>query len=750
MLFLLFSGCEMTSQAKGGKPTIKPGLIKKLQCNDKKDNDGDGYCDLTGCYIGRGKNKQWYNADSDCDNETDNKEGTDCVPSQEICDNAVDDDCDSLTDCNDIDCSSDPFCESQLWKGIIFSPIANNNNNHAIFLQDFEDMVITLSDTGINTIVFDITGVTGGAYDFNSTPRLDDHTPQAKSGFTFEESREMARISRENGMRIVVVLNFMTHQNYLMGQIYPEYMIPEPQWNSSISYGETRRVSYGVYSGDPYIPDGTPRAWYSKHSDNLNNAPFCCVDWALTTAATRDPFNNDYNAASFIMIDELIDAFTYEDQKPEAFHIGFDELKNWYDCPLECAGMSSAELFAKAINDTYDYLNANHPDVEVMVWGDMLYPGLGGGALRNTTDARDLISNDIIIADWRYSISPQWYDYDTDLFIPVEEFVSRGFRVWSTSWMKIPATEDFIWTQNWWSLSSDKPIGNLYSFWSSAVVPELRWNLLDIGSPTDGRVTAVAEAIESTIDLIGIEQCRGTDTYCGSYPDCENCNLQDGFFGEEFRNYYCNANACEYNAIILPTDYVSYWKFEGNADDENGVNNGAFMNTASIVDDVERGQVVSFTEYGDYVNIPGSPSTNITQDITISMWVKRYNLIGHVSYFNMRYTTNQGIMIYNNPILAFGNSSSVTSFYADSSLQEDTWHHIVGRRNGEVLNLFMNGVKQANTKNISGPTYFAYNPYISLGKWSGYQLNGSIDDVMIFNRALSDAEIGAIYNSQKS
>jgi len=33
-----------------------------------------------------------------------------CVPSAEVCDNGVDDDCDGFIDCNDSDCSGDPAC----------------------------------------------------------------------------------------------------------------------------------------------------------------------------------------------------------------------------------------------------------------------------------------------------------------------------------------------------------------------------------------------------------------------------------------------------------------------------------------------------------------------------------------------------------------------------------------------------------------------------------------------------------------
>ncbi len=68
--------------------------LNKPECSDRKDNDGDGRCDYSGCYIGRGKDKVWLNFDPDCTSTSDNSEA--CVPSLEICD-GKDNDCNPST-----------------------------------------------------------------------------------------------------------------------------------------------------------------------------------------------------------------------------------------------------------------------------------------------------------------------------------------------------------------------------------------------------------------------------------------------------------------------------------------------------------------------------------------------------------------------------------------------------------------------------------------------------------------------------
>jgi len=45
-------------------------------------------------------------------------------------------------------------------------------------------------------------------------------------------------------------------------------------------------------------------------------------------------------------------------------------------------------------------------------------------------------------------------------------------------------------------------------------------------------------------------ECAGTDTSCGSYPNCNNCNNNDGCYGNYYRNYYCKSNSegCKYTS----------------------------------------------------------------------------------------------------------------------------------------------------------------------------------------------------------
>ncbi|MBW2974976.1 hypothetical protein KY366_04635, partial [Candidatus Woesearchaeota archaeon] len=88
-LSLVLIGCGNNMVGEAKKTTIKP------QCNDRIDNDGDGYCDFltskTKCV------DKSIPGDPDCVSLDDNKESADCTPTQEVCDN-LDNDCDNLID----------------------------------------------------------------------------------------------------------------------------------------------------------------------------------------------------------------------------------------------------------------------------------------------------------------------------------------------------------------------------------------------------------------------------------------------------------------------------------------------------------------------------------------------------------------------------------------------------------------------------------------------------------------------------
>ena len=255
---------------------------------------------------------------------------------------------------------------------------------------------------------------------------------------------------------------------------------------------------------------------------------------------------------------------------------------------------------------------------------------------KDTAGATVNLNKNIIIADWIYGEGPNAPDRFNEvkkIYPSVGEFIDKGFRVWPTGWYDVQANTDFIWTGNMEQARTGKVMGHLYSTWANYIVDQMP-KLLDdpnyavpdsmAPSVSDKAVfRGIADSILQTANLIGLQQCRGTDYYCGTYPNCTDCTQKSGYYGSEFRQYYCNNNVVSYNVINFPSDYVAYWKFNGNTNDEKGQNNGTLQNGASIVTDATKGQVASFDGIDDFVKVPDSNSLDMGRgSLSISAWFK--------------------------------------------------------------------------------------------------------------------------------
>lgn len=79
---------------------------------------------------------------------------------------------------------------------------------------------------------------------------------------------------------------------------------------------------------------------------------------------------------------------------------------------------------------------------------------------------------------------------------------------------------------------------------------------------------------------------------------------------------------------------------------------------------------------------------------------------------------------------------------------DDTWYHVVGVRDGDSLKLYVNGVLERNSVCLGAFTPTNYNnETIRINYYCND--NSYIDDLRVYNRALSDSEILDIYNSTR-
>jgi len=199
-------------------------------------------------------------------------------------------------------------------------------------------------------------------------------------------------------------------------------------------------------------------------------------------------------------------------------------------------------------------------------------------------------------------------------------------------------------------------------------------------------------------------------------------------------------------------DFISHWKLNSNsgstAIDSESTNNGTITG-AQWVTGVE-GSALEFNGNSNYVSIPNASNLNLTQEITIMAWAKtRENKTakiaqkgdwdGHGIYQDNWNGWKCGIRMETNT------SHSIN--WGDGIPMFDEWYLITMTYDGTNLKLFVNG-QLKNSKSVSGNLKIN-NRVFSIGSDNGSQkfFNGSIDDVRIYGKALSQAEIQFIFNN---
>jgi len=207
---------------------------------------------------------------------------------------------------------------------------------------------------------------------------------------------------------------------------------------------------------------------------------------------------------------------------------------------------------------------------------------------------------------------------------------------------------------------------------------------------------------------------------------------------------------------------IAHWKLDGNANDSVGSNHGTLMNgpawTTAQIDGA-----LSFDGFNDYVDCGNDSTLDITNSLTISAWVKLDTTVGNRLIVGK--DDNTGGRAYDLYFLnstEFGievHKTDTSSTRLDSGGLHPTtgqWCHVVGTYEyvadgTSIMKLYVNGTPDKNLSNAVGPIQ-ATTAELNIGRrsFSGAEayFNGTIDDVRIYNRALSAGEVRQLYGGE--
>jgi len=200
----------------------------------------------------------------------------------------------------------------------------------------------------------------------------------------------------------------------------------------------------------------------------------------------------------------------------------------------------------------------------------------------------------------------------------------------------------------------------------------------------------------------------------------------------------------------LTNGLVGYWPFNGNANDESGNGNNGTVNGAILASDRlgNANSAYSFTCNSINANIN---TTSITNQMTLSFWYLR-TAQGCISPRVMEFSQGsnlpgQLIIEENYPTgikighVTSAGLSNTFGWMQFNTLVNQTWSHYIYTNDGAIAKIYQNGIliNQYNSPGLpvlDGDVAFGW-----MNHPANDGVNGKLDDISIYNRALSASEV---------
>ncbi len=200
---------------------------------------------------------------------------------------------------------------------------------------------------------------------------------------------------------------------------------------------------------------------------------------------------------------------------------------------------------------------------------------------------------------------------------------------------------------------------------------------------------------------------------------------------------------------------VGWWKFDNDFLDWSGNGNDGICSAGCPTPTTGKvGSALYFDGNGS-IDAGNGARLNITGNITIEAWVKPAKL---ATQYIVKKATNDATNGYELSLASSGKAffrfnqrASSNTYRVDSAINypsnNTTWVHLVGIYNGTQLQIYLNGHLSNNKSGSSNISSNTNN--LKIGGPDGTAFyKGSIDDVRIWNRALTPQEVEAFYNGQ--
>jgi len=219
--------------------------------------------------------------------------------------------------------------------------------------------------------------------------------------------------------------------------------------------------------------------------------------------------------------------------------------------------------------------------------------------------------------------------------------------------------------------------------------------------------------------------------------------------------------------VDLQNGLIGNFPFNGNANDESVNGKNAIVNGATLTTDRfgTANSAYNFDGIASGMQSPGFLTGQLTQ-LSFSVWIMP----------NQFYSNSDNV-----PFTIFVGQNSTLGGYSDligrrdfygvfpfgsytyvnygnqydcpasltTTLNPNSWYHLVAIRDGATMRFYVNGILEGTNTYTSVPDFWdqlSIGAYYSTDQPAMWFYNGKIDDIHVYNRAINDQEIQALYN----
>lgn len=214
-----------------------------------------------------------------------------------------------------------------------------------------------------------------------------------------------------------------------------------------------------------------------------------------------------------------------------------------------------------------------------------------------------------------------------------------------------------------------------------------------------------------------------------------------------------------YRDVILADSPVDYYEFETTTGTDSGSGSRTLTRTGPTADVVGKvGDAWSFDGVNDYATHTAFPS--LTTAYSIEAWVKAPSAQGMTGDYHTivrRDGTDIVLLRVRGSNITGNVNAGQAEVYIDGTVlvsgssyrvDDGNWHHLVYTQSGNTARLYVDGVERASATTTQSTFNFGTGAwYVGSASGTGEYFKGTMDEVALYNTALSGTRIAAHYSA---